>query len=188
LCFLLRLLIVLNVIIIAIEILFVKQARDEEFDSEVKKLYNSIEMVGDVNNIRMGMGGAPPKIGIFIRDYLRERGESYPSEIHRAYKSSYKGQRTLKGRTYRLCTYNSFMVYMSKLVLAGLVERTGRTEISDNPKASALDYPGRVYVRLTPKGERAPDFIWLHPLRIWYYPLEWEKIDYREYAGPGRRA
>ena len=74
------------------------------------------------------------------------------------------------------------MTYVSKLILASLVERTGRTEISDNPKADALEYPERVYVRLTSKGERAIDFIWMHPLRMWYYPLDWEKKDYREYV------
>jgi len=128
------------------------------------------------------MGGAPPKVGMFIRDFLREHRESYPSEIHREYKSTYRGQKTLKGRTYRLCTYNSFMTYVSKLILAGLVERTGRTEVSDNPKAEALGYPERTYVRLTPKGERAINFIWFHPLRIYYHPQDWERKDYREYV------
>jgi len=131
---------------------------------------------------RLGMGEAPPPLGMFIRNFLRGVGESYPSEVHKAYKATYRGIKTLKGRTYRVCTYNSFMTYMSKLVLAGLVERTGRTEESDNPKAEALGYPERVYIRLTPKGKRAIDFIWLHPLRIYYYPQDWEKVDYGEYV------
>ena len=134
-----------------------------------------------VEERRMGLGGAPPKVGIFIRDYLREHEESYPSEIHREYKRTYKGHKTLGGRKYRVCTYNSFMTYVSKLILADLIERTDRTEPSNNPKAMALDYPERVYIRLTDKGERAPSFVWLHPLRIWYYPLDWEKVDYGEY-------
>jgi len=138
-------------------------------------------MVGDTK-ARLGMGGAPPTIGIFIRDFLRDHEESYPSEIHREYKRTYKGHRTLGGRKYRVCTYNSFMTYVSKLILADLIERTNRTEPSDNPKARALDYPERVYIRLTDKGERAPRFVWLHPLRIWYYPLDWEKVDYGEYV------
>ena len=121
-------------------------------------------------------------MGIFIRDYLREHGEAYPSEIHRAYKDIYRGGRTLKGRRYRVSTYNSFMSYISKLVLTGLVERTGRTEESDNPKARALEYPERIYVRLTHKGEMAPSFVWLHPLRIYYYPQDWERADYGEYV------
>ena len=131
---------------------------------------------------RMGTGGASPKVGVFIRDFLREVGESYPSEIHQAYKSTYRERRTLKGRTFRLCTYNSFMTYISKLILTGLVERTGRTEVSDNPKARALEYPERIYVRLTHKGEMAPSFVWLHPLRIYYYPQDWERADYGEYV------
>lgn len=134
---------------------------------------------------RLGTGGQPPKVGVFIRDYLREHNESYPSEIHQAYKTAYKGQKTLKGRAYRLCTYNSFMAYVSKLILTGLVERTGRTEESNNPKARALEYPERTYIRLTSKGEEAIDFIWLHPLRIWYYPLDWEKEEYGEYVKEG---
>ena len=130
---------------------------------------------------RLGMGEAPPKVGVFIGDYLREHGESYPSEIHRAYKDIYRGLKTQKKRTYRVCTYNSFVTYMSKLILAGLVERTGRTEESDNPKAEALQYPERVYIRLTGKGERAPDYVWDRPLRLWYKPFDWEYASFREY-------
>ena len=136
---------------------------------------------------RMGLGGQPPKIGLFIRNFLREAGEAYPSEIHKAYKVIHKGRKTLKKRTYRVCTYNSFITYVSKLVLAGLVERTGRTEESDNPKAMALDYPERVYIRLTGKGRAAPDWTWLHPLRLYYYPWNWEKVEYREYIKADRR-
>jgi len=141
-------------------------------------------MVEDIE-ARLGGGGRPPTTGIFIRDFLREHGESYPSEIHRAYKETYRGVTTLGGRKYRIGTYNSFAVYMSKLILAGLVERTGRHEESDNPKAAALEYPERTYIRLTSKGERAIDFIWMHPLRIWYYPLSWELEEYREYTRSG---
>ena len=130
---------------------------------------------------RLSIEEAPPKVGVFIRDYLREHDESYSSQIHRAYKGAYKGLKTQRKRTYRVCTYNSFMTYVSKLILTGLIERTGRTEESDNPKAEALEYPERVFIRLTSKGERAIDFIWLHPLRLYYYPQDWEKVDYGEY-------
>lgn len=137
-----------------------------------------------VNELRTE-GGAPKGTGLFIRDYLREHNEAYPSEVHKAYKDAYRGLKTLKGRTRRLGTYNSFMTYVSKLILAGLVERTGKVEESDNPKARALEYPERIYVRLTHKGERALDFIWLHPLRIFYYPLDWERVSHRDYTKEG---
>ena len=121
-------------------------------------------------------------VGIFIRDFLQQHSESYSSEIHKAYKESYRGLKTQKKRTYRLCTYNSFMTYVSKLILTGLVKRTGKTEESDNLKAEALDYPERVYIKLTIKGKRAPTFIWQHPLRIYYYPQDWEKAEYGAYV------
>ena len=129
----------------------------------------------------------PPKVGMFIRDYLREHSEVYPSEVHREYKKVFKDRKTQKKRTYRVGTYNSFMAYVSKLILAGLIERTGDTQESDNPKAMALEYPERIFIRLTSKGEEAPNFIWMHPLRLWYYPLSWELDEYRDYVKPKPR-
>ena len=127
----------------------------------------------------------PPRLGVFIRDFLRWEGESYAEEIHRAYKLAHRGWPTTKGGKYHLSTYNSFACYVSKLGLCGLVEKCGRVEESDNPRARALDYPERVYLRLTRKGERAPDYVWFAPLRIWYYPFSWEREEHREYVKGG---
>lgn len=130
---------------------------------------------------RLGTGGKPPRTGIFIRDHLRDRGESYAGEIHRTYKEAHRGWTTTRGNRYRLSTYNSFAIYIAKLVIAGLLERTGRKEESDHPKSGALDYPERVYLRLSDKGRRASDYVWGRPLRIWYKPLDWERVEYSSY-------
>ena len=79
------------------------------------------------------------------------------------------------------------MVYVHKLIIAGMVERTGETQESDDPKAAALEYPERVFVRLTDRVARAPLVIWRAPLRIWYKPLDWEKVEYGEYTKPRKR-
>ena len=146
-------------------------------------LYYRGKMVEE-GEVTLGIGGKPPQVGMFIRDFLRGKGESYPSEIHRAYKMAYRGWPTLSGRKYRLGTYNSFAVYMSKLVLCGLVERTGKYQQSNHPYAEALEYPERTYIKLTEKGRRAPDYVWIHPLRMWYRPWDWEIADYGNYIKP----
>ena len=141
----------------------------------------------ETSQARMGTGGSPPKTGLFIRDFLRDVGESYASEIHRNYKALGRNWKTLSGARFHPATYNSFAAYLSKLVLAGLVERTGNVESSDDPRAAVLTHPERVYLRLTLKGEGAPDLVWMHPLRIWYYPLDWEKVEYADYVKPPKR-
>jgi len=133
---------------------------------------------------RLGTGGRPPTIGLFIRDFLRENGEGYASGMHKAYKEAYRGQLTLGGKKYRLSTYNSFAIYASMLVNAGLLERTNHVERSDNPKGEPLDYPERVYLRLSRKGEGAMDYVWMHPLRLWHRPFDWEWEYYGEYIKP----
>ena len=138
-------------------------------------------MVEDIE-VRMGTGGQPPKIGIFIRNFLREVGEAYPSEIHKAYKTTFRGQKTTKGERYRLGTYRSHLVYIRGLARAGLIERTNHTEPSNNPKADPIQpLEERVYFRLTSKGETASDYVWTHPLRLWYKPFDWEYATYGNY-------
>ena len=122
-----------------------------------------------------------PQSGVFVRGYLREAGEAYPSEIHKAYKGAYKGVKSPRGKLYHIATYNSFMIYVHGLVLTGLVERTGKTEESDDPKGEPIDYPERVIIRLTEKGRRAPDHVWEAPLRVWYRPYDWEMPTFRDY-------
>jgi len=136
---------------------------------------------------RLGMGGAPPKIGIFIRDFLVNVDEASPTEIHKAYKREFKGVKTLRGRPYRLGTYRSHVVYIRALARADLVERTGRTEEPSDPIGNPIidDLEPRVYFRLTSKGRRAPDMVWLHPLRLFYYPYDWERAPYGEYIKEG---
>ena len=126
---------------------------------------------------------APPPLGMFVRDYLREHGEGSPSVIHQEYKNTYRGAKTSKGYVYRLGTYRSQLVYIRSLARIGLIERTGDTEESSNPIGNPIreDLEPKVYFRLTRKGERAPDYVWDHPLRLWYRPFSWEITTYGEY-------
>jgi len=136
---------------------------------------------------RLGMGGQPPKIGIFIRDFLREVNEASPTEIHQAYKSTFRGAKTLRGRPYRLGTYRSHLVYIRSLARAGLLERSGRVEEPYDTKGDPIreDLEPKVFFRLTSKGKRASDMIWLHPLRLWYQPYDWERAPYGDYIKAG---
>jgi len=125
----------------------------------------------------------PPPLGMFVRDYLREHGEGSPSVIHQVYKNTYRGAKTSKGIPYRLGTYRSQLVYMRSLARVGLIERSGRVEEANHPIGDPIreDLDPKVYFRLTRKGERAGDYVWSHPLRLWYRPFEWEYDTYREY-------
>jgi len=136
---------------------------------------------------RLGMGGAPPKIGIFIRDFLTNVDEANATEIHQAYKSTFRGVKTLRGRSYRLGTYRSHLVYVRSLARAGLLERTGRVEEPYDAIGAPIrdDLEPRVYFKLTSKGRRAPDMVWLHPLRLWYSPYDWERQPYGDYIKEG---
>lgn len=132
---------------------------------------------------RLGAGGAPPPLGIFIRDFLREHRESSPTDIHQAYKREYRGAKTSKGNPYRIGTYRSQLVYIRSLARIGLIERTERVEVGDDPIGDPIreDLEPKVFFRLTGKGERAGDYVWSHPLRLWYRPYEWEYEMYRDY-------
>jgi len=125
----------------------------------------------------------PPPLGVFIRDFLREHGEGSPTDIHQEYKRTYRGAKTTKGNIYRLGTYRSQLVYIRSLARAGLIERTERSEEADNPIGDPIheDLEPKVYFRLTRKGDRAPEYVWNHPLRLWYRPFEWEYATYGEY-------
>lgn len=122
-----------------------------------------------------------PKIGLFIKDYLRSHREASPAEIHRAYKQAYKDNRTARGGKYKLGTYQSQVVYISGLIVMGLLERTGRTEESGDIRAELAEFPEKVYIRLSRKGRAAPDYVWSHPLRLYYRPFDWERATYGEY-------
>jgi len=125
----------------------------------------------------------PPPLGVFIRDYLREHGEGSPSVIHQEYKRTYRGVKTSKGIPYRLGTYRSQLVYIRSLARIGLIERSGREEESRDPTGDPIreDLEPKVYFRLTRKGERAPGYVWDHPLRLWYRPFDWEYATYGNY-------
>lgn len=124
----------------------------------------------------------PPKVGVFIRDFLASQGESYASEIHSEYKKARRRWDFTEGKRTRVSTYSSFAAYISKLALMGLLEKTGKVEESDDPRAEMLTHPERVYLRLTEKGKRAPDVVWWSPLRIYYHPHDWELRQYRDYV------
>ena len=136
---------------------------------------------------RMGTGGASPKVGIFIRDFLINVDEASPTEIHQAYKTTFKGTKTLKKHPYRLGTYRSHLVYIRALARAGLLERSGRVEEPYNVIGDPIrdDLEPKVYFRLTSKGRRAPEMVWLHPLRLWYSPYDWEREVYGSYIKEG---
>lgn len=133
------------------------------------------------NETGMGIGGAPPKIGLFIRDYLKEHGDSSPASIHREYKRVYRGRLTTKGNRYRLGTYQSHVVYMSGLIAMGLLERVGESKGGIDFRGESPEVPERIKVGLTPKGSAAPDYVWDHPLRLYYNPFDWEREVYGEY-------
>ena len=122
-----------------------------------------------------------PKIGLFVRSYLQEHREGSPTDIHKAYKSTYRGQKTSKGNIYRLGTYQSHAVYIAGLVVAGLVERVEDSGNGARFRGDDSVAPERTLVRLTRKGERANDYVWSHPLRLYYRPYEWEYETYGEY-------
>lgn len=130
---------------------------------------------------------APPRRGMFTRDFLREYGESSPADIHRSYRTLYKGRVTSRGTKYRLGTYNSWMAYLSRLIIAGLVEYTEREEMSRFPQAEQLTHPEKVFVKLTDKGLEAPDYVWAAPTRIWRKPFDWELVQYADYIDPEKR-
>ena len=128
----------------------------------------------------------PLPLGVFIRDYLREHGSGSPTDIHQSYKTTYKGAKTSKGYIYRIGTYRSQLVYIRSLARMGLIERTGEVEAGDNPIGDPIreDLDPKVYFRLTRKGERAPEYVWAHPLRLWYRPFSWEHETYDNYIKP----
>ena len=122
-----------------------------------------------------------PKIGLFIRDFLRQHEEASPSDIHRSYKDTYRGLKTPKGNTRKLGTYQSHVVYISGLVMAGLVERVenGKGEVRFRGDDNVVIE--KIHIRLTDKGKWANNYVWSHPLRLWYRPFFWERENYREY-------
>jgi len=131
--------------------------------------------------------GSPIKTGEFVRNYLLEHSSASASIIHIALKDYYREFRTQKKKKYHVATYHSFKVYINGLVRAGLVEKSGRSTRSTNPKGFPLQNPAlrRRNVKLTDKGRDAPLFVWAHPIRIWHYPLDWERVDYGEYIKEG---
>ena len=131
--------------------------------------------------------GETPRIGVFIRDFLTNVDEANATEIHQAYKSTFRGVKTLRGRPYRLGTYRSHLVYVRALARAGLLERTGRVEEPYDPIGAPIrdDLEPKVYFKLTSKGKRAPEMVWLHPLRLWFSPYDWERQPYVDYIKEG---
>lgn len=123
----------------------------------------------------------PPKVGMIIRNHLFEIKRDYISNIHIHYKSLYRGYKTTAGKVTKLCTYNSFAMYVHGLIIAGLLKATRSRQRTTNPKAYNLGYPKVTFVELTSKGKRAPDYVWEHPLRLWYRPYQWEYERYSEY-------
>ena len=132
----------------------------------------------------------PKKAGIFIYEFLTENGATSPSEIHTAYKAHYREFRTLKGKKFRVGTYHSFLIYMRGLERAGLVRKVAGKDPVESPKVAPISTPllqavrpvNRTRVNLTPKGAKAPRFVWEHPIRLWDRPDQWERESYPRYT------
>lgn len=92
-----------------------------------------------------------PFAGIFIRDLLRRKGSSYPTEIHREFKEWSK-QKNIHQQSYQsVCRY----IYQLKRV--GLIEPIG-TRPSNNPILK-----DRTYYSVVRGRERSP--IWKNPFK-----------------------
>jgi len=62
------------------------------------------------------------RLGLFIRDYLMQKGEAYPYEIFRAYREEQKKHGWKKS------SYHSFWRYFYILRELGLIRRSGKTK------------------------------------------------------------
>jgi len=94
-------------------------------------------------------------VSVFIRDHLLSTHTDYTARIYRDYKKVY-GEALHVPHKKKLPSYNSFAKRVSRLMRAGLIERTGVTEPS-----SVLTAMNRVYLRLTPEGRRATAPEWV---------------------------
>jgi len=86
----------------------------------------------------------------FIIDYL-SKGETYGAEIHRAYNAELNRLSKEKGRRHRYhrTSYPSFNKAMKLLAREGVIEFTGREEMSDSPMFQNREWkPVRRYYRL----------------------------------------
>ena len=49
-------------------------------------------------------GVKPPTLGFFIRGFLVTHEDSYPSEVHKAYKEAHRSWAKLTKRRFHVCT------------------------------------------------------------------------------------
>lgn len=117
-----------------------------------------------------GRGGIAPRVGLFIRAWLMRVGRDYPASIHRAYIEAYTGVTTVKGKPFRLSTYQSFMQYFHRCVRLGLLKFAYEEPSEEwNPEEKVgwkgkPPFPPRRYYELTPKGIERID-LWKNPIR-----------------------
>lgn len=108
---------------------------------------------------------------LFIRDYLREHGPTYPFKIYQALKEARRrvwGERAYVGRA------ANFYKYIWCLERLGLIRRTGKIEPSRRGRGGIFPQPKkkfwRVYYEIVP--ERIADPAWLNPQKALYGKLK----------------
>jgi len=105
----------------------------------------------------MGRGWLSPQsiiTGLFIREYIRVKGEAYPYEIYQALKKV----RMREGL--RHVSTQKFYLLFYKIKSLGLVQPTGRTEKAYNPAGKELILERRYYT-LNPDLTDSP--CWINP-------------------------
>lgn len=87
----------------------------------------------------------------FILDYLRENGQQYIAEMHRAYKKELDRLARENGRKrpYHKPRYHSFEMCVQLLAREGAIEFSGKEEESDNLRFIGWEFkPVRRFYRL----------------------------------------
>ena len=108
--------------------------------------------------------------GQFIRNYLLAKGESHPSEIHKALHLEYDkiNQGRKRGERLKPPTFHSFLNYLHQMKLFGLVEFSGREESIEESEVPWLSEGVMRYYRLTDKGRTEPPHeAWFNWRQLW---------------------
>lgn len=109
-------------------------------------------------------------VGLFVRNFLKEKKQASIAQIHRAYKDEVAEKYKEQGKKVAkksLMTYGSFTAYFQCLKLLKFVEPSNHTEPS-KPQQWYADFPSQVFYRLTAKGKEAPDHEWSDPRHTLY--------------------
>ena len=139
----------------------------EEIVEEVLKYRSESLYRTLMKEARSARGWVPWTIptGVFIRDFMMKKGETYPFEVYRELKRARLLVSARLGRTEppKLPSPISFYRYWWAIEKLGLVERTGRVEESPR-RGTDTTLPSklwRVYYRIRPGMESDPR--WSNP-------------------------